>query len=126
MCGRGYYMDEDENTVTFLYKLTPGICEKSFGMNVAHMAGVPNEVIKKATQVADQFESQHRLKDTTFGEQQEKKLSPSVLSDFVYLMSKGEDEDIGDVAEDMQTQRGRDTRNTQTMRRIFKGLARAT
>ncbi|RKP23818.1 muts domain V-domain-containing protein, partial [Syncephalis pseudoplumigaleata] len=34
------YVDDDEKKVTFLYKLTPGACPKSYGMHVANMAGV--------------------------------------------------------------------------------------
>ena len=31
--------------VTFLYKLTDGVCPKSHGMNVANMAGVTRSVV---------------------------------------------------------------------------------
>ncbi len=34
--------------VTFLYKLTRGISPKSYGIHVAHMAGIPSAVIEYA------------------------------------------------------------------------------
>ena len=42
--------------VTFLYKLVAGVCSKSYGMNVAGMAGVPSNVINMAEEKAHQFE----------------------------------------------------------------------
>ena len=42
--------------VTFLYKLISGVCSKSYGMNVAGMAGVPSTVINMAEEKAHQFE----------------------------------------------------------------------
>lgn len=38
-------VDENRREVTFLYKLAPGVCSKSYGMNVATMAGVPAHVV---------------------------------------------------------------------------------
>lgn len=80
---RGYMMDEDEHNVTFLYKLTKGICEKSFGMNVARMANIPSSVVDRADEIAQQVEVSHRMKDTTFT----KSLTPAVMSDLKYLMN---------------------------------------
>jgi len=40
----------DREQVVFLYKLKPGAASKSFGMNVAAMAGVPTEVRPSASQ----------------------------------------------------------------------------
>jgi DNA mismatch repair protein MSH6 len=33
--------------VTFLYKLAGGVCPKSYGMNVAALAGVPHDVVER-------------------------------------------------------------------------------
>ncbi|KAF7722208.1 DNA mismatch repair protein msh6 [Apophysomyces ossiformis] len=133
----GYFMDEDENKVTFLYKLTSGICEKSFGMNVASMAGVPASVVQRAVQVAEEFERTHRLKDTTFGamavdgaETTPIGVTPAVISDFAYLWRAADmdekAEDTGDKAADMATWEGRRQRQTQVLRRILKGLSQTT
>ncbi|KAG0167716.1 DNA mismatch repair protein msh6 [Apophysomyces sp. BC1034] len=133
----GYFMDEDENKVTFLYKLTAGICEKSFGMNVATMAGVPSSVVQKAIRVAEEFETTHRLKDTTYGSMDVDDaqsdltgVTPAILSDFAYLWRAADmderAEEIGDKAQDMVTSEGRQQRQTQVLRRILKGLSRTT
>ena len=37
-------MDEAAQTVTFLYKFRRGLCPKSYGMNVARLAGLPDSV----------------------------------------------------------------------------------
>jgi DNA mismatch repair protein MSH6 len=44
------------NDVTFLYKLIPGVCPKSYGMNVARLASMPESVIQKAEVKAAEFE----------------------------------------------------------------------
>ena len=41
LCLRACVQQADKRDVTFLYTLLPGVCSKSYGMNVAHMAGVP-------------------------------------------------------------------------------------
>lgn len=40
-----------------MYKLTPGISPKSYGMNVAALAGIPREIIDEADLVSQQFEA---------------------------------------------------------------------
>jgi len=50
------FVDDERKDVTFLYKLTRGICPKSYGMNVARMAGIPERIVNRAEEVALQFE----------------------------------------------------------------------
>ncbi|KAI3741753.1 hypothetical protein L1987_59429 [Smallanthus sonchifolius] len=45
--------------VTFLYKLTPGACPKSYGVNVARLAGLPDDVLKKAAIKSEEFETMY-------------------------------------------------------------------
>ncbi|KAL5256929.1 hypothetical protein ACHWQZ_G012010 [Mnemiopsis leidyi] len=52
--------EEDEQDITFLYKLSPGSCPKSFGFNAARLAGIPEPVITNAHKISNQFE---RLSD---------------------------------------------------------------
>ncbi|KAF1891797.1 hypothetical protein Lal_00031606 [Lupinus albus] len=45
--------------VTFLYRLTPGACPKSYGINVARLAGLPISVLKKAAAKSREFEAMY-------------------------------------------------------------------
>lgn len=47
---------ENERRVTFLYKLAPGMCPKSYGINVAMLARLPQEVVDCAARKSEQFE----------------------------------------------------------------------
>eukprot|EP00053_Salpingoeca_punica_P015373 m.141445 g.141445 ORF g.141445 m.141445 type:complete len:1202 (+) comp16694_c0_seq1:90-3695(+) len=51
-----FHVPENQRDVTFLYKLEDGVCPKSFGMNVASMAGLPAEVVAAAESKAADFE----------------------------------------------------------------------
>lgn len=51
--------DEDEKIV-FLYKLTDGSCPRSYGMNVARIAKLPDIVISKAKEKSIEFENKVR------------------------------------------------------------------
>ena len=52
----GFQIGSETNSVTFLYKLLDGGCPKSYGMNVATIAGVPAQVVSTAESVANGFE----------------------------------------------------------------------
>ncbi|KAL2345471.1 hypothetical protein Fmac_006756 [Flemingia macrophylla] len=43
--------------VTFLYRLTPGACPNSYGVNVARIAGLPTSVLQKAAAKSKEFEA---------------------------------------------------------------------
>ncbi|PON72400.1 DNA mismatch repair protein [Trema orientale] len=43
--------------VTFLYRLTPGACPKSYGVNVARLAGIPDSVLQNAAAKSRDFEA---------------------------------------------------------------------
>ncbi|KAL1816545.1 hypothetical protein ACET3Z_019119 [Daucus carota] len=45
--------------VTFLYKLTLGACPKSYGVNVARIAGLPVTVLKRAVTKSQDFEGMY-------------------------------------------------------------------
>jgi len=50
----------EEETITFLYKLTEGVCPKSYGFNVASLAGVPKSVVTVARARASMYEKTSR------------------------------------------------------------------
>ena len=47
---------EHENRIIFLRKIAPGGCDRSYGIQVARMAGLPNKLIDKALEVLAQLE----------------------------------------------------------------------
>uniref|UniRef100_A0A2N9H285 DNA mismatch repair protein n=1 Tax=Fagus sylvatica TaxID=28930 RepID=A0A2N9H285_FAGSY len=47
----------DVEEVTFLHRLTPGACPKSYGVNVARLAGLPDSVLQKAAAKSREFET---------------------------------------------------------------------
>lgn len=48
---------EQGNKIVFLRKLAPGGSEHSFGIHVAQMAGIPNKVLLRATEILTNLES---------------------------------------------------------------------
>lgn len=52
---------ESGNKVIFLRKLVEGGSQHSFGIHVAKMAGMPNELIKRANEILSELESQRNL-----------------------------------------------------------------
>lgn len=49
-------VSEKDGHVTFLYKIQPGPMDKSYGINVAQLAGLPPELIQRATQILSVLE----------------------------------------------------------------------
>lgn len=56
---------ELKDTVLFLRKLTPGGSEHSFGIHVAKMAGMPQQVIHKANKILKKLEKSHSSEELT-------------------------------------------------------------
>ena len=50
---------EWQEDIVFLHKIAPGSADKSYGIHVARLAGVPAEVLDRAQQVLQQLESYH-------------------------------------------------------------------
>jgi DNA mismatch repair protein MutS len=75
---------ELKDNVLFLRKLTPGGSEHSFGIHVAKMAGMPQQVIHKANKILKKLEKSHsneELTDTLRSAQNEMQLSFFNLDD---------------------------------------------
>jgi DNA mismatch repair protein MutS len=50
---------EWEDDVVFLHKIVPGTADKSYGIHVARLAGVPREVIERAKDILADLEEEH-------------------------------------------------------------------
>eukprot|EP01117_Protostelium_nocturnum_P016326 TRINITY_DN6438_c0_g1_i1.p1 TRINITY_DN6438_c0_g1~~TRINITY_DN6438_c0_g1_i1.p1 ORF type:complete len:1543 (-),score=515.42 TRINITY_DN6438_c0_g1_i1:107-4735(-) len=52
---------EYDGKLVFTYQMLPGVCPKSYGMNVARMAGISEDVIKRAEVVAIELEGKSNM-----------------------------------------------------------------
>ncbi len=52
---------ENRNDILFLRKIVPGGADRSYGIYVARLAGVPQEVLERATKVLEDLEKKSRL-----------------------------------------------------------------
>ena len=48
---------EHNNEIIFMHKIAPGVANRSYGIHVAQMAGMPNSVISSATKILNQLEN---------------------------------------------------------------------
>ena len=51
---------EQEGDVIFLHKIVPGAADKSYGIHVARLAGIPREVILRAGVILETLEADHQ------------------------------------------------------------------
>ena len=56
---------ELQDNVLFLRKLVPGGSEHSFGIHVARMAGMPQQVIRRANKILEKLEASHGMQDNS-------------------------------------------------------------
>ena len=47
---------EVKDKIVFLRKIVPGKADRSYGIHVAHLAGIPQSIIKRAEEVLQQLE----------------------------------------------------------------------
>ena len=50
---------EQSGDVIFLHKIVPGAADRSYGIHVARLAGVPRDVIERASVILDKLEADH-------------------------------------------------------------------
>ena len=48
---------EHNNDIVFLHKIIPGVANRSYGIAVAKMAGMPEHIVERAEQILDNLES---------------------------------------------------------------------
>ncbi len=58
---------EEEEEVTFLYRVIPGSADRSYGIYVARLAGLPEEVIERAKDLQERFEREFLLRTSGKG-----------------------------------------------------------
>lgn len=65
-CLRNYNVQvrELDADVIFLHKIAPGSAERSYGIHVAKLAGVPVAVLSRATGILAELETRHRLPES--------------------------------------------------------------
>ncbi|KAF9286408.1 DNA mismatch repair protein msh6 [Mortierella alpina] len=129
-------VDQANREVTFLYKLVDGVCEKSYGMNVAHMAGVPRMIVDRAEEMAESFERKQETK-----REEEKRLvrgakdiGQGMVMDLAFLLSRSAADAVMQTentvgADDAMVPTRLGTRQltkdneTKVLQRIFKSMA---
>jgi DNA mismatch repair protein MutS len=52
---------EQADGIVFLHRIAPGGADKSYGIHVARLAGVPSAVLERASAVLAELEAHHRL-----------------------------------------------------------------
>jgi len=55
--------EEDEGNIIFLHKVKDGSVDKSYGINVAKLAGLPDEVINRADSILKVYENKEKKRD---------------------------------------------------------------
>lgn len=63
--------ENQEEGVVFLYKIVEGGVDKSYGIEVAKLAGMPNAIVARARGVLDELETKHIQKSPTNPQQME-------------------------------------------------------
>jgi len=64
---KNYHLDiieNDDGSINFIRKLQPGSTDKSYGIHVARLAGIPDDVIIRAFEILDQIEEKDPFKAT--------------------------------------------------------------
>ena len=64
---KNYHLDiieNDDGSINFVRKLRPGSTDKSYGIHVAKLAGIPDDVIIRAFEILEQIEDKDPFKTT--------------------------------------------------------------
>lgn len=54
---------EKNNQISFLYKIIPGATNKSYGIHVAKMAGVPLDIVSRAEEILESLQNESEIVD---------------------------------------------------------------
>lgn len=73
---------EWQDEIIFLHKIAPGSADKSYGIHVARLAGVPEEVLERAREVLTELETHPvETKDRTGRKRRRSIIEPSLFAD---------------------------------------------
>lgn len=67
-----YLIDDVSQNIHFLYKLAPGVCDRSFGIKLGKLAGISEHILARAEHVSSEIAEKH---NATFVEDIEAKYS---------------------------------------------------
>ncbi|GIW83070.1 MAG: DNA mismatch repair protein MutS [Gemmatales bacterium] len=62
LCNYNVLVQEWQDQIIFLHKIAPGSADKSYGIHVARLAGIPPSVLERAEEVLAELEAQHLSK----------------------------------------------------------------
>ena len=54
-------VEEQKGHVIFLHRIAPGAADKSYGIHVARLAGIPETILRRSEQILTDLESRHQL-----------------------------------------------------------------
>lgn len=66
---------EEGHELIFLRKIVPGATDRSYGIQVARLAGIPEKVIERANEILKELEKENVLKETEDGDNGKKRKS---------------------------------------------------
>ena len=77
---------EEDGKITFLHKIKNGSVDKSYGIHVASLAKLPDELIKRAEDILDVYENKNKRKQpftqtTLFLQEDEKETKENVIEE---------------------------------------------
>jgi DNA mismatch repair protein MutS len=70
---------EEGTDLVFLYKISPGSAQKSYGVYAAKLAGLPRPVIRRAEELLSHYEAHGHQPEALIGETQSERLEPGRL-----------------------------------------------
>jgi len=82
---KNYKMEIKEwnNEIIFLYKIVQGEANKSYGLEVAKLAGLPDDLIFKANAILNSFEQKNYSKDLKVSNCRNKEKNEVLLESFI-------------------------------------------
>ncbi len=89
---------EEGHELVFLRKIVPGATDRSYGIQVARLAGVPEKVIERANEILKELEKENLLEETEDGENGKKRKSKATAR-YTQMMLFGPGSSVGDTAQ---------------------------